>query len=269
MVGNKIVESKSSLQFLRQVFAGAWITQGIAVIAELGIADLLAEGSRTAEELAKLTKTRAGALYRVLRALASVGVFAEDARRRFALTPLANLLRTDLAGSQRAYAIMMGAEFQAAWGELLHTARTGGPGFQKRFGRPFFQYMREHADRHGIYDAAMTVIHGAETEPMLDAYDFAGFRTVVDVGGGKGFMLADLLHRHPGVQGILFDLPAVAERARSSVLSWGLQDRCRVLPRGGRRLFSSRSTRGGCVSVAAYPPRLGGRRGAADSPNLP
>lgn len=228
MVANKIADGESSLGFFRQMFAGAWITQGIAVAAELGIADLLTERPRTAQELAELTETHAGALYRVLRALASAGVFAKDTRDRFALTPLGNLLRTDVATSQRAYAMVMGTEFQAAWGELLHSTRTGEPGFQKRFGKPFFEYMTEHADRHGIYDTAMTVIHGSETEPMLDAYDFADFRTVADIGGGKGLVLASLLKRHPRMWGILFDLPMVAERARAEVLSWETPDRCRI-----------------------------------------
>jgi len=228
MIANKMVDGETSLQFFRQMFAGAWITQGLAVAAELGIADLLAERPRTADELAELTGTHAGALYRVLRALASVGVFAEEARHRFALTPPANLLQTDAALSQRAYATMMGAEFQGAWGELLHTARTGEPGFEKRFGKPFFEYMTEHAGRQSVYDTAMTVIHGPETELMLDAYDFAGFRTVADIGGGEGLMLTSLLERHREAQGILFDLPAVAERARAKVSSRGLQNRCRI-----------------------------------------
>jgi len=222
------MDHQESLKFFRQVFGGAWMTQGIAVAAELGIADLLAERSRTAQELAELTKTHAVALHRILRALASVGVFAEDTQDRFSLTPLADLLRTDVAGSQRAYAAMMGAELQAAWGELLHSARTGEPGFQKRFGKPFFQYLIEHPDRHDLYDAVMTVVNGAETDPMLHAYDFSGFRTVADIGGGEGLMLAGLLKRHQEVHGILLDLPAVAERTRSSVSSSGLQDRYRV-----------------------------------------
>jgi hypothetical protein len=123
---------------------------------------------------------------------------------------------------------MMGGEFHAAWGELLHSARTGEPGFHKRFGMPFFQYMREHPERHSFYDAAMEAVHGSETEPMLDAYDFSVFRTVVDIGGGNGSVLAGILRRHPTVQGILFDLPAVAERTRSSLAVSSLADRIRI-----------------------------------------
>jgi hypothetical protein len=206
----------------------AWNTQGIWVAAELGIADLLTEGPLTAEALAEQTHTHSGALYRVLRALASVGVFSEDDQNRFSLTPTANLLRSDADCSQRSFAIMMGAEFHEAWGELLHSVRTGEPGFEKRFGMPFFEYMTGNPERHGIYDAAMTGVHGAETEPMLDAYDFSAFQTVVDIGGGNGLLLASVLKRYTALEGILFDLPVVADRAGSIVSGLGLSGRCRI-----------------------------------------
>ena len=216
------------LPFFRQAYAGAWITQGLAVAAELGLADLLADGSLSVEELAKRTGANGGGLYRLMRALAGVGVFERDADGRFALTPRAGMLRSGVHGSQRDFASMMGAEFQATWGELLHTVRTGEAGFQKRFGAPFFEYMTRHPDRHRIYDDAMTGVHGGETGPMLAAYDFSRFRTVVDVGGGKGLLLAAVLDRHPAVQGILFDLPAVADRARDVLSGSAVAGRCRV-----------------------------------------
>ena len=110
----------------------------------------------------------------------------------------------------------------------MNSVRTGEPGFQKRFGVSFFQYMTEHPERHGIYDSAMTWAHGGETEPMLDAYDFGAFRTVVDIGGGNGLLLAAILNRHPAIQGVLFDLPAVAGRARSTISQSGVSDRIRI-----------------------------------------
>jgi SAM-dependent methyltransferase len=228
--------AQSQRQMLSQFFGSSWITQGIYVAAELGIADLLAEGPRSVEELAEQTNTHGGALYRVLRALAGVGVFAQDSQRRFLLTPLSELLRSDVPDSQRALAIMMGAEFYETWGMLLHSVRTGEQGFNKRFGRPFFQYMTEHPDRHSIYDGAMAGVHGPETGPMLDSYDFSVFRSVVDVGGGNGMVLAAILSRHPAVQGILFDLPAVAERARTIITSSGLDGRYQIV---GGDFFSS------------------------------
>lgn len=214
-----------SADFFRQTFGASWITQGIWVAAELGIADLVAEWPRTARELARETNTHADSLYRVMRALASVGIFAEDDHGRFSMTPHAYLLRGDGSGSQKAFATMMGAEFHAAWGELLHSVQTGVPGFEKKFGVPFFQYMTEHPDRHWIYDAAMGAFGKGETMPVLDAYDFSRFRIVVDVGGGSGLFLADILRKHPLLQGVLFDLPAVANRSRSSFLGSDLSGR--------------------------------------------
>ena len=231
-----MTDNQSKMQFYQQMFGGSWITQGIWVAAELGLADMLVHGPRTAEELAEQTHTHSDALYRVLRALASVGIFAQDDHNRFSLTPLADLLRSDVVGSQRSLAIMMGAEFHEAWGELLHSVRTGEPGFHKRFGMPFFQYMTAHPERHSMYDAAMTGVHGPETEPMLDAYDFSKFGTLVDVGGGNGLVLAAILNRHPSIQGILFDLPEVVDRARPIISGSGLSGRCQI--RGGD-FFSS------------------------------
>jgi hypothetical protein len=220
--------NQSSMEFFKGIFGGSWITQGIWVAAELGIADLLTEGPLTAEALAEQTHTHSGALYRVLRALSSVGVFSEDDQGRFSLTSTANLLRSDAVGSQRSFAIMMGAEFHEAWGELLHSVRTGEPGFEKRFGMPFFQYMTGNPERHSIYDNAMTGVHGGETEPMIDAYDFSSFRTVVDIGGGNGLLMAAILKRYTTLQGILFDLPAVADRAGSVLSGLDLSGRYRV-----------------------------------------
>ncbi len=223
-----MAHDKDGGEFYRQTFGSAWVAQAIGVAAELGIADHLAQCPRTAGELAALTDAHGGALARLLRALTGVGLFARDSQGRFSLTPRGELLRSDAPGSQRAYAAMMAAEFQQTWGELLHSVRTGEPGFDKRYGMPFFEYMTKHPDRHRMYDAAMTGVHGPETVPVLDAYDFGAFRTVVDVGGGNGLALTTILGRHSGLAGILFDLPAVAERARATLAASAVSQRCRV-----------------------------------------
>jgi SAM-dependent methyltransferase len=214
---------------LNQMMVGAWITQGIYVAAELGIADLLTDDPLSIEELAKRAGAHPDSLYRVLRALASIGIFSEDAQRRFSLTPMAECLRSDSPDMQRAFAIMSGSEFYQTWGNLLHSARTGEQGFRKAYGATWFEYMTQHPDRHAIYDAAMTGVHGPETQPVLDAYDFSCFQTVTDVGGGNGSALAAILERHPRVEGILFDLPGVAERAWSSLATAGVSQRCQVV----------------------------------------
>jgi len=221
--------SESNEQILDRMIVGSWVTQAIHVAAEVGIADLLAAGSRTAGELARATKTDADSLYRVLRALASVGIFCEDGEGRFSLTPMGELLATDAPGSKRALARMAGAEFYRSWGELLHSVETGGAAFDKVFGRPFFRYMDGNPERWQLYDSAMNGIHDSETMPVLEAYDFSAFGTIVDVGGGNGLALSAILRQHPKARGVLFDLPEVAERAREVIGACGLSERCRVV----------------------------------------
>ena len=221
-------ELQDSGFFLQQIFNGSWMTQAVWVAAELGIADLLSDGPCSVETLAEKTNSQPDALYRVMRALASAGIFAEGPARRFELTGHAFLLRSDAAGSQRAFATMMGAEFHGAWGELLHSVQTGEPGFQKRFGTPAFRYMMEHPQRHAIYDKAMGGYGQSEVQAMMDAYDFSAFGVVADIGGGSGMLMTAVLKRYPHLKGILFDLPPVAERARSAISNEGLSSRCRI-----------------------------------------
>ena len=216
-------------QMLNQMIVGSWVTQAIYVAAEIGIADLLAAGPRTAGELAGETQTHGGSLYRLLRALASVHMFREDAEGRFSLTEMGKLLRSDAPGSKRSMAIMAGAEFYRSWGGLLSSVETGGAAFDRVFGEPFFRYMGANPDRWRIFDAAMTGVHDSETVPVLEAYDFRPFHTIVDVGGGSGLALSAILGRHAEARGILFDLPDVAKRAGEVVARAGISDRCRIV----------------------------------------
>lgn len=229
-------ETKDLKQAMNQMLGGYWITQAIYVAAELGIADLLANGPLTVEELANHSNADGKALYRVLRALASAGIFSENGDLTFSLTPLAENLRSDIPGSQRSFAILSGAEFFQTWGGLLHSVRTGEDAFTKIYGKPFFEYMTENPDRHRLYDAAMNGIHDFETEPVINAYDFSRFRSLADIGGGNGLQLAKILKRNSGLNGILFDMPAVAESARPVISGFGLNGRCQII---GGDFFSS------------------------------
>jgi SAM-dependent methyltransferase len=220
--------SGTTEQMLNRMIVGSWVTQAIYVAAEIGIADILAAGPRTAEELARGLRMDGPSLYRVLRALASIDIFREDGEGRFSLTPMGKLLESDAPGSKRSLARMAGAEFYRSWGGLLPSLKTGGAAFDEVFGKPFFHYMSANPDRWRIYDDAMTGVHDSETIPVLDAYDFTPFETIVDVGGGNGLALAAILRRHPGIRGVLFDLPAVADRAREVVAGAGVSDRCRI-----------------------------------------
>jgi SAM-dependent methyltransferase len=205
---------------------GYWTTQAIFVAAELGIADMLAGGPKYPDELGKEAGVKGDMLYRVLRALASIGIFAEDADGRFMLTPLADTLRGD--SGQRAYARLHGQELYQSWARLLDASRSGDAAFVKAFGIPAFEYFSTHSDRGAVFDKAMTGHHGPEADPMLDAYDFSGFQELVDVGGGNGSLLTAILKRHSQMRGVLFDLPRVVDRATASMESAGLGERCRL-----------------------------------------
>ncbi len=215
-------------QLLRMI-SGYWLSQGIYVAAKLGLADLLKAGPRSAADLALATKTHAPSLRRLLRALASVGVFAETDDGNFALSPLAEPLRSDLPGSQRALAVMNGEEHYRAYGELLYSVQTGQPGFDKVYGLPVFDYLGQHPEQGALFDGAMTGVHGRETAAMIAAYDFSPYQTVMDIGGGNGTTLAAVLQRWPAIQGTLFDLPAVVERARPALTAAGVGKRCQTV----------------------------------------
>jgi len=213
---------------LTQMISGYWSSQAIYAAAKLGLADLLKDGPRTAGELAAAAGVHEDGLFRVLRALASIGLFAETAPRTFALTPMAALLQSDVDGSQRDLAIMMGEEHYEVWGRLVEALQTGENAFEKRCGAPIFDYLAQHPEQGRIFDAAMTGIHGRETAAVIEAYDFADIRRLVDVGGGNGSKLTAILQRHPALRGVLFDLPHVVDRAEPLLQAAGVADRCEV-----------------------------------------
>lgn len=204
-------------------------SQVIYVIAKLGIAELLISGPRTTGDLAAATQTRPELLFRVLRAAASIGLVAEGPGHTFSLAPLGELLRPDVEGSQLAFALMMGEEHYFVYGRLLETLRTGENAFEKLYGMPIFEFLSKHPDKGRTFDSAMTSIHGRETAAVVDAYDFSEFGTLADVGGGNGTKLMAILNRYPDLQGILYDLPQVVERAAPRFVAAGLTDRCRLL----------------------------------------
>ncbi len=214
---------------LTALITAYWNSQAVYVAAELGIADLLRDGPRHADDLARATDSNADALYRLLRALASLGVFAETAPRTFALTPLAELLRSDIPGSQRSLARMLGTEQYQAWGDLLYSVQTGKTAFDRIFGQPCFDYLGERPEKARLFDESMTGIHGVETGAVIEAYDFSGIKVLADIGGGNGSNLAAILQRHPRMRGILFDLPHVVARARAGIEAARVDDRCQLV----------------------------------------
>ena len=205
------------------------VSQAIHVSATLGIADLLGDGPRSADELAEDAGADAPTLYRLLRALASVGVFAET-DGRFALTPLAELLRTDAPGSLRAWAIQIGQPYYwASWGHLLHSVRTGEAAFPALYGTNVWEYRETRPREAEVFNAAMTALSAAVVEAVVRSYDFSGIGVLVDVGGGEGALLAEILAASPGVRGVLFDQAHVVAGAGALLERVGVADRCEVV----------------------------------------
>jgi ubiquinone/menaquinone biosynthesis C-methylase UbiE len=215
-------------QQLVQMITSYWSAQSIHVAAKLKLADHIKAGAKTAEQLAQLTKTNPQALYRLLRALASVEIFREEADGRFSMTPMAELL-LDVHGSMHAVAMMMGDEHFRSWGDLHYSVQTGKPAFDHIYGKGIFEYLSEHAEQAKIFDAAMTGFHGPETQAMIDAYDYTGVNTLVDIGGGNGTVLSAVLQKNPTMKGILYDLPGVIERAKKNLADAGLASRCQTI----------------------------------------
>lgn len=189
--------------------SGAWVTQMMVVAAELSLADALGEGERSVEELAERTGTHAETLFRLLRALASVGIFAETQPRHFVLTPLAELLRSDHPQSLRQFVRHMGGELYRSWDGLLESVRTGEPAFRRRHGMSLFEWYNDHPDEGAVFAGAMGDNSRRETEAFLASYPFEEIHHLVDVGGCQGQLLQAVLKAHDHLRGTLFDLPAV------------------------------------------------------------
>lgn len=197
---------------LSQMLFGALMQKSIYVAAKLGIADLLAEKSQTAEELAAQTETHAPSLYRVLRTLASVGIFAENADRKFELTPIAALLRESASNSMRDFALLMGGEWHwRIFSELMHSVKTGRTAQEKACGVELFEFLAQNPADEETFNRAMTSHSLASVPAIVEAYDFSGVGKLVDIAGGHGILLAGILKANPQVQGVLFDLPSVIE----------------------------------------------------------
>jgi hypothetical protein len=227
---------------LVQLIFGKCIAMAISVVAKLRIADLLADGPKSVADLAAQTKTHAPSLFRVLRALAAVGVFAEQADGRFALTPMGEYLRTGVKGSLRGIADYCGSDWSwRAWGNLLESVRTGRTAFDAIFGEQAFDYLAKHPDESAVFNEGMTGFSSSIAPAVAEAYDFSAFKTVADVGGGHGILLTTILQAYPAVKGIVFDSPHVVAGAEETIRKAGLAERCRTV---GGDFFQS--VPGGC-----------------------
>lgn len=213
-----------------QMISGFWVSRVIYIVAKLGIADYLDDSPKTAEELAAITKTHAPSLYRVLRASASVSIFTEDDKGKFALTPLAKTLQTNSPGSSRFFAITVtGQDHYLGWSNLLHSVKTGEIAFDHIAGMNIWQYYKQHPEDGNDFNQAMTNWTAIGVEAIISSYDFCQFQTVIDIGGGQGSLLTAILKANPTLKGIVFDLPTVTPDAKLHLEQTGISDRGTVI----------------------------------------
>jgi hypothetical protein len=216
----------SPVESILQLSTGIWTTQALWAAASLGIADALAAGSKTPAALAEATGTLPRPLHRVLRALACLGVFAEQADGTYANTPASEMLRADVPGSLRDYVVFIGQPWHlAAHAEILHAVRTGKPSIDRVVGKSIWDFFATDAEASRLFNAAMTGIITDTAHAVRDAYDFSGVRTLVDVGGGHGYLLGALLAANPTLRGVLFDQPHVVEGAKATFERAGVTER--------------------------------------------
>ncbi|WP_344678087.1 methyltransferase [Saccharopolyspora taberi] len=205
------------------------VSRLLITAAELGIADHLVDGERDVEDLAQRTESHGPSLYRALRALASVGVFTEVRPRVFGLTPLAETLRSDSEGSMRDLARYVGLpERQAAFAALTHSVRTGKPSFDHVHGTDWWSYFQAHPELAALFNGAMGNMAKMVNGATLDAVDLSDVRHLVDVGGGRGYLVSKLLERYPEMTAVVYDLPRVVPEAEQVLREAGVADRARA-----------------------------------------
>jgi SAM-dependent methyltransferase len=215
---------------LMEMIHGYWVSQCIYVAAKLGIAGQLKEGSKSSDELSHTVGADPGALYRLLRTLSGLGIFHEETGKRFSLTAMGELLSSESPNSLNAYIVMINEkECYQSWGNLLYSVKTGESSFERVFGQEFLPYVEKNAEFAGVFNRAMVEKYRGVIPSILKAYDFSGFGTVVDVGGGYGRLLIEILRSNPNVRGILFDLPKVIEGAGVNIANSVVAERIKLI----------------------------------------
>jgi DNA-binding MarR family transcriptional regulator len=214
---------------IQALIAGARNTQLIYVAAKLGLADVLRDGSRNADDIAAELGVNAPTLTRVLRGLANRGLVTEERSGAFSLTPLGQHLRADAPGELRDHAIRSGEIQYPAWGSLLYAVETGKSAFEHAHGTDLFSYLAADPDANDSFNDGMTARAESIVGEIVAAYDFSSFPTIVDVGGGAGVLLSRILELNPASTGILYDTAAVTQKASAYLASRGLSGRANVI----------------------------------------
>jgi hypothetical protein len=216
---------------LIQMAAASWVAATVYAAAKLGLADHLAGGPKSAVDVAGTAGLHAPSLHRLMRTLAGLGILTERDRQQFALTPLGEALKTGAPGSARSTLIAFcGPAFWHSWEEFVYSLETGKTGFERANGTPLFEYLAQHPEEASYFSEAMVGFHGAEPPAVAAAYDFSGVKTIVDVGGATGNMLAAILSHHAGPRGVLFDRPHVVRDAPALLEARGVAARVSIEP---------------------------------------
>jgi hypothetical protein len=212
---------------LMQFIVGRWISKPIYVAAELSIADMLAEGPKSIEELAQESQSHAPSLYRMLRALASVGIFAEIDDKRFELTPMATYLKS---GAMRSIALMFNSDWSdKAWGYFLDSVKTGGTAFEKAHGVSVSDWLEKNPRAAEVFHEANAIKAMSSHRAIIDAYDFSGINTLTDVGGGFGVLMTEILTANPLMEGIVAEIPSVIKKTKKIIQDRDIEERCQAL----------------------------------------
>lgn len=216
-------------RLLFQLATGHFVAAALQTVAVLRVADHLADGPRSTGTLAESLSVDEDALYRVLRALATVGMFDEVEARTFALTPAGQRLRSDVPGSFHRMTLWITSPFHfRVYAELIHAVRTGEPAAERITGTPVFEYLTRDPALSAIFNDAMSGMSELVVPAVLQAYDFGGIDVLVDVGGGHGALLTAILQQYPTMRGVLLDQEHVLVGARERIGALGLQDRCTI-----------------------------------------
>ena len=222
----KRTEGSPSPPALFEMPTGYWLSQAIYVAAKLGIADLLKDGPQSSVALAASTNSDAPSLFRLMRALSSMGIFSQLGRDCFALSRLGESLQSEVHGSLRAMVITIGEIHYQAWGNLLHSIRTGSPAFNNVFGASLFDYLQQNVDAADAFNQGMANVSSVLAYAVLMAYDFAGISSIVDIGGGQGKLLEEILQFSPNTRGTVFDTASTIERAEQRLGNDAWSRRC-------------------------------------------
>jgi hypothetical protein len=209
-----------------QMAMSAMVSQALGVAARLGIPDVLKDGAKSTAEIALATGTHERSIYRILRALASTGVFSEITEKRFQNTPLSEVLRADVPGSMQSMIAFLGEQWHfAVWGNMLHSAKTGEVAFEKTLGDPIFAWFAKHEPESELFNKAMTDMSSFAAPGIVQSYDFSGIKVLADIAGGHGFLLSQILKANSDLRGILFDLDHVIAGAGTMLAEQGVAGR--------------------------------------------